>query len=121
MPLSPKIAEGKILEVQNGWENLASAKSFGGLTLEQFKRKVKPSLEARTEIARLESQLSAAYNARDDADTASLQTISLVVNGVRGDPEHGEDSALYEAMGYVRKSQRKSGLKRKTKALAQAA
>jgi hypothetical protein len=36
-----------------------------------------------------------------------------VVNGVRADPEEGDDSALYEAMGYTRRSERKSGLTRK--------
>jgi hypothetical protein len=36
-----------------------------------------------------------------------------VVNGVKGDPAFGEDSDLYETMGYVRKSERKSGLTRK--------
>ena len=38
--------------------------------------------------------------------------MNRVVLGVRADPETGEDSALYEAMGYVRKSARRSGLKR---------
>jgi hypothetical protein len=34
---------------------------------------------------------------------------------VTGDPAFGPDSSLYEAMGYVRKSERKSGLTRKGK------
>jgi hypothetical protein len=34
---------------------------------------------------------------------------------VLGDPAYGPDSALYEALGYVRKSERKSGLTRKGK------
>ena len=37
----------------------------------------------------------------------------MVVKGVVGDPAFGEDCDLYEAMGYVRKSERKSGLSRK--------
>ena len=41
--------------------------------------------------------------------------MNLMVNGVKGDPDFGEDSDLYEAMGYVRKSERKSGLTRKKK------
>jgi hypothetical protein len=44
--------------------------------------------------------------------------VQLVVNGVVGDPTFGPDSALYEAMGYVRKSERKSGLTRKGKKTA---
>jgi uncharacterized protein YeeX (DUF496 family) len=34
---------------------------------------------------------------------------------VKGDPNHGEDSPLYDALGYVRKSARKSGLTRTSK------
>jgi hypothetical protein len=35
------------------------------------------------------------------------------VNSVRGTPGFGPDSPLYRALGYVRKSERKSGLTRK--------
>jgi hypothetical protein len=35
------------------------------------------------------------------------------VNGVLADPEEGPDSPLYEAFGYTRASERKSGLTRK--------
>ena len=39
----------------------------------------------------------------------------LVVYGVMGNPAYGPDSDLYEAMGYVRKSERKSGLTHRSK------
>jgi hypothetical protein len=32
---------------------------------------------------------------------------------VRGTPQHGPDSSLYRALGYIRKSERRSGLTRK--------
>jgi len=38
-----------------------------------------------------------------------------LVNGVRADPDFGPDSALYEALGYTRESERKSGLTRNRK------
>ncbi len=41
------------------------------------------------------------------------EAVQRVVKGVVGDPAFGEDCDLYEAMGYVRKSERKSGLSRK--------
>ena len=40
-----------------------------------------------------------------------------MVNAVKGDPDEGEDGELYEAMGYVRKSERRSGLSRGKKTL----
>ena len=36
-----------------------------------------------------------------------------MINAVKSDPAEGEDSDLYEAMGYVRKSNRSSGLTRR--------
>jgi hypothetical protein len=57
-----------------------------------------------------EDQLTQALAARDNAGAAKAE---LIVNGVRADPTEGADSALIEAMGYTRKSERKSGLTRK--------
>jgi transcriptional regulator with XRE-family HTH domain len=41
-------------------------------------------------------------------------TNQKVIKGVVGDPNYGDDSNLYEAMGYVRKSERASGLTKKS-------
>ena len=48
-------------------------------------------------------------------------TNQKVVNGVKGDPNFGDDSDLYDSMGYVRKSDRQSGLTRKKNAAQSAA
>ena len=39
---------------------------------------------------------------------------------MKGDPEYGDDSDLYDAMGYTRKSERQSGLSRKKLATPEA-
>ena len=82
---------------------------------------MKPSLDARATIADLERQLAAARVARDNADAATIETVSGVVHSVKGDPKFGENSALYASFGYVRKMDRKSGLKRKVAPSAQPA
>lgn len=112
MPIAPKKAETRIRKALSAWETLRPAKSFAGMDLDGFKAKIQPSLEIRDQIASLESQLIAAKNRRDEADKTALATIQIVVNSVKGDPEEGEDGDLYEAMGYIRKSERKSGLRR---------
>ena len=48
-----------------------------------------------------------------------MSQVQLVVNAVKGDPTAGEDSDLYEQMGYVRKSERASGLRRGTPSTVQ--
>ena len=70
---------------------------------------------AREQIDDLEDQLRLAKAARARADEEFLAKAQLVVAGVLADPTEGPDSALYEGMGYTRKSDRKSGLTRKRK------
>ena len=106
--------EEKIRTTVTAWEQLAANKKFGGMSLDEFKAAVAPSLDARTLIDQLQHQLTQAINQRDDADDVSLAKIQLVVNGVLADPT--EDGSLHEAMGYIRKSERKSGKTNKTKA-----
>jgi hypothetical protein len=50
---------------------------------------------------------------RHTTDATNWELAQLVVNSVKGDPEEGETSGLYAAMGYVPKNQRRSGLTRK--------
>ena len=111
----PKSTLEKIMRVINGWETLAPDKTFGGMTLAQFKAAVKPSFDTRDELRVLESQQQAKQVDRDIADEASLRFVQRVVNGVVGDPEEGPDSDLYDSFGYTRTSERKTGLTRKKK------
>ena len=105
----------KIALVIKAWEDLRKTKSFAGMTLDEFKAKVKPSLDARDAIGTLENQLIAAADDRDDADIVSMKQVALVVAAVKGDITEGEDSDLSEAMGYVRKSERATGKTNKSK------
>jgi hypothetical protein len=109
----PKDTSEKIQRVINGWETLAPEKSFGGMTLTQFKATVKRSADTREELRVLESQKQSKQIEREDADTESLRAVQLAVNGVRGDPTEGPESDLYAAFGYTRPSERKTGLTRK--------
>jgi len=104
----------------NAWTTLAPTATFAGMTLAQYTAKVQPTFDTRSAIDKLNAQTTSALDARDTADGLTTQTNQLVVNAVKGDPAHGEDSDLYEAMGYVRKSARKSGLTRKSNATSAA-
>jgi inhibitor of KinA sporulation pathway (predicted exonuclease) len=103
----------RIERILKGWETLAPGKSFGGMTLQQFKTAMEPFFRVRDEIRTLEEQRNAKLAERDSIDTESMKKAQLVVNGVLADPTEGPDSALYESFGYVRKSERQSGLTRK--------
>ena len=112
--MSPSKIQEKIDTTRNAWEQIASGKSFGGMTLAQFQTAIAPSRAARDLIDDLQDQMTQAINQRQTADDTSLEKIQLVVNGVLADPTEGPNGSLYEAMGYTRKSERKSGLTRKS-------
>ena len=120
MPSNPQSIADSTNTIINAWTTLAPAASFGGMTLAQYKAKVQPSFDARTQLDTIEAQKTAALDTRDDADGVTSDTNQKVIKGVVGDPNYGDDSNLYEAMGYVRKSERQSGLTKKSGA-AQAA
>ena len=116
MPADPRHTLDRIERIKAAWLMADPKAVFSGMTHDQFSKVVQPSIDARVAIAQAESQLSIAKNQRVDGDKASAAAIQLVVNAVKGDPKHGDDGKLYEAMGYVRRSECKSGLTRPRKA-----
>jgi hypothetical protein len=110
---NPKRTVNKLQKLIDAWTTLRPTKSFGGMTLEQFKTQVQPSLAARDQLVTLCNQTTDNRTQRQQSDDASLELAQLVVNSVKGDPAEGENGSLYAAMGYVPKSARRSGLTRK--------
>ena len=110
---NPKRTANKLQKLIDAWTTLRPTKSFGGMTLEQFKTQVQPSLAARDQLVTLCNQTTDNRTQRQQSDGASLGLAQLVVNSVKGDPAEGENGSLYAAMGYVPKSARRSGLTRK--------
>ena len=114
MANSPKDNEEKLRQILNAWKTLASDKSFGGMTAEQFETFIQPSFTARQDLDDLDDRRTHLLNTRSNADEASLAKAAQIIAGVEADPGFGSDSSLFEAMGRVRKSERRSGLTRKS-------
>ncbi|HEY0551357.1 MAG TPA: hypothetical protein VGF13_17265 [Verrucomicrobiae bacterium] len=108
----PKATGDRLNALIGGWEEHAATATFAGLTLAQFKAKVKPSLDARAAIESVERQLAGLRVDRNNADVVSEEIANDVVNSVKGEITFGENSALYASFGYIRKDDRKSGLVR---------
>lgn len=115
MPKSPKDNEIKMKRVLNALKTIAPGRKFGGMDDESFKVYVEASMAPRQKLIELDDETIEQQNVRETADEATMKKIEIIVAGVIADEEYGSDSALYEAMGYVRKSERKSGLTRKRK------
>lgn len=95
------------------WREMAPDAVFAGMTYAQFVEASEPSLAVRKDILAIERQLNGKKAERSLIDEAASTMLALVVNSVRGTPEYGEDSPLYRAFGFIRKSDRKSGLTRR--------
>jgi hypothetical protein len=115
MANSPKDNIERMERTLNGWKTLAPEKKLGGMKVEEYEVFVNNSRNPRATLETLDDQTKAASALRDANDVIGLAKTQLVKNGVLADEELGEDSALYEAMGYVKKSDKKSGLTRKKK------
>jgi len=110
--LQPDERADKIL---SAWTEFAPDAKFGGMTKEEFAAKVKAFTDTREQVKRTELKLKADNSAVMDADKVTTATNQLVVNAMKGDPNFGEDSELYEGCGYIRKSEKASGLHRNSK------
>jgi hypothetical protein len=102
--------------IKAAWKKYAAAATFAGMTEAQYETKVKPSYDIRGQIADLEQQVAQLIRDRDATDVITDKTNQSVIKGIVGDVNYGDDSDLYGACGYVRKSERKSGLTRKNNA-----
>lgn len=98
----------KAVVVDDTWRSMRPNKAFFGMTVDDFAKKIAPSGDARKEIAQLEKQMREALDRRDKADRITRRIVLRIVNGVKGDPEEGEDSELLAAMGYLPHTARSS-------------
>jgi len=118
MPRISKTIVDRTETFRAAWRELAADTEFAGMTLAEFEVASAAPLNLRGEVVVLETKLGGKRTEMSIADSAANELLDLVVNSVRGTPGFGQDCALYRAFGYVRKSDRKSGLTRKGTATA---
>jgi hypothetical protein len=99
-------------EMSAGWKN-DSTDEFNGIKRADFDADRTAAQMLEDEIAQDEAALKIKKDQRD----AKYQKLSAdrvkVGKGVAGHKDYGDDSELYGAMGFVRKSERRSGLTHK--------
>lgn len=110
---TPRENETKYTRFLNALTTLAPDKTFGGVDLAAFTAQTGKSFAPRKRLEELEDEKKQQEVIRDTEDAATSKMCEMIKNGVIADPDFGDDSALYEALGYIRKSDRKSGLTRK--------
>ncbi len=117
MPRKARDLAARADRIADAWKRNFPGKTFSGLTLEQFRETFNPCREVRVELAQLAWQRKTLLMRRRKVDLAGDPVLLRVVHAVRADPEVGENSPMYSAMGYVPKfRRRKPGRKKKAKA-----
>jgi hypothetical protein len=111
--MQSKLITDRIRLFKAAWNEQAPTETFAGMTYAQFESACAVPLALRDEILALDTQRNGKKTEREQADVVIRDTLDLVVNAVRGTPGYGKDSGLYRSLGYVRQSERKSGLTRK--------
>ena len=101
--------------MNDAWFEGAKAVEFNGVTQAAFLADIDAAAATDQEIGDLDAKLKMKREVCDDLYLALNEKCSKVGLGVAGSAAYGNDSPLYGAMGFIRKSDRASGLTRKTK------
>ena len=108
----------KVQQILTGWRSVAPDAVFCEMTLEQFEELVKPSLELERAMRHLKAEMAGLRQQFQASSRGSRSSALKIARAVRAHRDHGENSPLYAAMGYIRESDRKSGLTRKLRKTA---
>ena len=115
MSKSPKKNEETIQRALNALRSLAPDKKFNNKSLADLETQAAKSMATRQRLIEIKNEEAEQIALREAEDAKTLKMIEQIVAGIIGDDDYGDDSALYELFGFVRKSQRKSGLTRAKK------
>ncbi|HEV7473431.1 MAG TPA: hypothetical protein VGN90_05225 [Pyrinomonadaceae bacterium] len=113
MPLNNKQIRERITKMSNAWEQGASTVTFMGIARDTFQANIQAAAAADQEVADIEAQLKMKRTARDEKYKQVNDESIKVRDGVEGHADFGSNHPIYAAMGFVRPSDRKSGLTKK--------
>ena len=115
MAVPTKRIRERVNRINDAWAQGASTAVFNGISQTQFDTKVKAAASADQEIDELEAALTLKKQLRDGLYEALWDDSVKVHAGIKGHPEFGDDHPILDPMGFVRDSQRKTGLTRRKK------
>jgi hypothetical protein len=93
----------------SSWAEYAQDKSFAGLTLPEFDTKSMEPLNVRKDLGDARTKAAGLILKRDPADAVLNDDLLLIAHAIRADKDFGEDCPLYRSLGFVPKSERKTG------------
>lgn len=111
MPINVKKVRSECEEMSAGLAQ-APEVEFNGFKKADLDADLAEGATLDTEIAQDEAALKAKKDRRDNVYKNAAEKRVKIGKGIAGHKDYGEDSELYGACGFVRKSERKSGLHR---------
>src|SRR4051812_39141026 len=109
MPINIKKIKDECREMSAGLEQ-AKDVEFNGLKKADLDADLAEAAALEVEIAKDEAALKAKKDRRDNKYKEADAKRVKIGKGIAGHKDFGEDSELYGSCGFVRKSDRKSGL-----------
>ena len=100
-------------DIHRVWKEQAPDSVFGGKSLADFEAALTALKQANEDVKIRNEARSAALRIRDQKLEELTPLMRLIVKGVQAHPDHGENSPLYRAMGFVPFNERGSGLTRR--------
>jgi len=114
MPINVKKVRTECEEMSAGLAQ-ASDVEFNGYKKADLDADLSEGATLEAEIAQDEAALKTKKDLRDKVYKNAAEKRVKIGKGIAGHKAYGEDSELYGVCGFVRKSERKSGLHRGTK------
>lgn len=115
--ISIKRIKEKVLRILNAWlEGAPTVTEFRNTKRADFEARIAEAQALEDKAADLETQLSMTRDQIADIYSQLDDDAVDIRKGVEGHKDFGDDSPLIGSMGFVRKSERKTGLTRKKKA-----
>lgn len=108
MPRVSKSIPYQVRRISGAWEKFRPTKAYSGLTLEQFHSAMQPALESHERVRELKELLRLELIRRSERDDTAREIIQRIVHAVKGEPEDGENSAIYGAMGFMLRIHRRA-------------
>lgn len=110
--INKKSVPVRVTQFLASWKEYAPDHVFADMTLEEFTTKAGESDAARDSIIEANTKLQGLKLQRDQKDAAIKDDLILIAHSIRGNKAYGEDCPFYRSLGFVPKSERKSGLRR---------
>lgn len=108
-----KVIRERVTRMSTAWAQGAPSVKFRGITQPGFQAEIQAVAAEEQELADMEAAVSMKRISIENRYKKLAEDSNNIREGVEGHEDFGPDHPIIEAMGFVRASDRKSGLTRK--------